>query len=73
MAGFDFLAASVSLEYQVGTDKLDQPITKVSTYRNLNGNVTAVQLVNVCAAIASLTEHPLVQAFKTQKDDIISN
>lgn len=44
MAAFDFLAASVSLTYQIGTDDYNEPVYKATTYRNLHSAVSANEL-----------------------------
>lgn len=44
MAAFDFLSASVSLTYQIGTDDNNEPVYKATTYRNLHSAVSANEL-----------------------------
>ena len=73
MAAFDFLSASVSLTYQIGTDDYNEPVYKATTYRNLHSGVSANELSVACSAIASLTTDSLFEISKSQKELIYEN
>lgn len=68
MNNFGFMEATMTVFYQTGTDDLNEPIIKSSTYRNVASNVTAAQLTAIATALVGLTDYQYLDTVKTTKE-----
>lgn len=68
MNNFEFVQATMTVFYQIGTDDLNEPMIKSSTYRNVSSNVTAAQLAATATALVGLTDYLYVDTVKTTKE-----
>lgn len=72
MASIEFKDASVRLYFDAGMDGEGKPIRKTKTYRNVTGQSSAEELLQVVTALGGLSEHTFVSADKIETGFIMA-
>ncbi|KYG91947.1 DUF1659 domain-containing protein [Metasolibacillus sp. FSL K6-0083] len=71
MTAYEFEQATVTLQFEVGTNADGKALYKTASYRNIQPTATAEQLAAVATAIASLSIYPLVTITRSDKQRIV--
>ncbi|WP_042473125.1 DUF1659 domain-containing protein [Bacillus ndiopicus] len=71
MAAYEFEQATVTLQFEAGTNADGKAVYKTASYRNIQASATPEQLATVATALASLSVYPLAVISRTDKQRIV--